>query len=139
MANAIHIGEAAKRTTLSIDAIRFYERRSLLPKPLRTEGRFRLYTEDDLTRLEFIRQMQGLGLSLYEIKQLLELRSRKVDACSSVRELLKIKLETVRTKILDLQRHETELAADLRRCNQELKHRNSHKSCACPVLGKEHP
>jgi MerR HTH family regulatory protein len=67
MAIAIQIGEAAKRTSLSIDAIRFYERRALLPKPDRTEGRFRLYTEDDLLRLQFIREMQSLGFSLNEI------------------------------------------------------------------------
>jgi DNA-binding transcriptional MerR regulator len=138
MATAIHIGEAAKRTTLSIDAIRFYERRSLLPKPVRTEGRFRLYTEDDLARLGFIRQMQGLGFSLREIKQLLDLRSRKVEACSPVRELLKMKLETIQGKILELQKLETELAADLRKCNQELRRRKSHKPCACPVLEAEH-
>ena len=130
----MHIGEAAKRTELTIDAIRFYERRSLLPKPLRTEGRFRLYTDADLTRLAFIRQMQGLGFSLREVKQLVELRARKVEACSSVRELLKVKLAKVRGKIVDLKKLETELAADLRKCDRELGHRKQHKACACPVL-----
>lgn len=139
MATAIHIGEAARRTALSIDAIRFYERRSLLPKPLRTEGRFRLYSEDDLSRLEFLRQMQGLGFSLREIKQLLDLRSRKVEACSAVREIVRGKLQTVRAKIADLEKLEAELRTDLRKCDQELKRRKSHKPCACPVLDVEHP
>jgi MerR family transcriptional regulator, mercuric resistance operon regulatory protein len=138
MAIAIQIGEAAKRTALSIDAIRFYERRALLPKPERTEGRFRLYTEDDLLRLQFIREMQGLGFSLNEIKQLLHLRSRKVEACSAVHDLLSTKLKTIRTKIQELQKLESELAADLRKCNRELKHRQNHKPCACPVLEGEH-
>lgn len=134
----MQIGEAAKRTELTIDAIRFYERRSLLPKPSRTEGRFRLYTDDDLQRLEFIRAMQSLGFSLREIKQLLDLRSRKVEACSAVRDLVKTKLENVRAKIGELTKLESELAADLRKCNRELKHRESHKPCACPVLEGEH-
>jgi MerR family transcriptional regulator, mercuric resistance operon regulatory protein len=138
MAIAIQIGEAAKRTALSIDAIRFYERRALLPKPNRTEGRFRLYTEDDLLRLQFIREMQNLGFSLNEVKQLLHLRSRKVEACSAVRDLLSTKLKTIRAKIQELQKLESELAADLRKCNRELKHRQSHKPCACPVLEGEH-
>jgi DNA-binding transcriptional MerR regulator len=72
----IQIGEAAKLTTLSIDTIRLYERRALLPKMPRTAGRFRLYTADDVSRLSFIKQMQGVGFSLQEIKKLLELRER---------------------------------------------------------------
>ena len=44
------IGELARRTALSIDAIRFYERRKLLPPAFRSAGRFRLYTTDDNTK-----------------------------------------------------------------------------------------
>ena len=60
----MQIGEVAKRTALSVDAIRLYERRALLPKAVRTEGRFRLYGNDDVARLRFITAMQGLGFSL---------------------------------------------------------------------------
>ena len=134
MQSGIQIGEAAKRTALSVDAIRFYERRALLPKPNRTPGRFRLYTAADLSRLSFIRQMQGLGFSLNEIKQLLELRSRREGVCASVRTLVKAKLETVRNKISELSKLERELAADLRRCDSELKRRRKHDAAACPVL-----
>jgi DNA-binding transcriptional MerR regulator len=54
------IGELARRT-LSIDAIRFYERRRLLPPAFRSAGRFRLYTTDDIERLRFVQRMQRLG------------------------------------------------------------------------------
>src|ERR1700680_2054718 len=47
-AGAIQIGQVAKRTALSVDAIRFYERRHLLPKAIRSPGGFRLYTTDDI-------------------------------------------------------------------------------------------
>lgn len=50
---SFQIGELAKRSELSVDAIRFYERRKLLPAPIRTAGRFRLYTENDLERPAF--------------------------------------------------------------------------------------
>ena len=133
----MQIGEAAKRTSLTVDAIRFYERRALLLKPARTIGRFRLYTADDVARLQFIQQMQDLGFSLREIKQLLDLHGRKVEACGSVRELLKAKIGAVRAKMQELQKLETELAADLRRCNRELEHRKVHKPGACPVLETE--
>ena len=48
------IGQIAERTSLTVDAIRFYERRKLLPKADRSAGRFRLYTEDAVERLRFI-------------------------------------------------------------------------------------
>jgi DNA-binding transcriptional MerR regulator len=130
----MQIGEVAKLTALTIDAIRFYERRSLLPKAARTAGRFRLYTNSDVERLDFIKTMQDLGFSLQEIKQLLELRERRLDACDEVSGLLKAKLISVRSKITELQKLETELAADLRKCGRELKHRARHAPRGCPVL-----
>lgn len=131
---AIQIGEASKRTALSVDSIRFYERMELLPPPSRTEGHFRLYTSADLDRLRFIQQMQGLGFSLREIKQLLDLRSHGVEACSSVRDLVKAKLVEVRAKLDQLRALEGELAKDLRKCNRELRLRNSHTPSTCPIL-----
>lgn len=130
----MQIGEVAKRASLSVDAIRFYERRKLLPKAGRTTGRFRLYTHDAVERLRFIQQMQGLGFSLREVGELLKLRDRKVDACESVKKLLEAKLADVRSKLADLRQLESDLAADLRKCNRELNHRRRHAPCPCPVL-----
>jgi len=132
--SAMQIGELAKRTTLTVDAIRFYEKRHLLPKATRTTGGFRLYTADDIERLHFIRQMHGLGFSLREIGELIDLRARKVDACESVRELLKHKVADIRAKLRELERLEAELVTDLQKCNKELKHRGRHVAGACPVL-----
>lgn len=130
----MQIGEVAKRASLTVDAIRFYERRRLLPKAERTAGRFRLYTEVAVERLQFIQQMQALGFSLREVGELLKLRDCKVDACESVKELLQVKLADVRSKLADLRRLESELATDLRKCNRELNHRRRHSPCPCPVL-----
>ena len=134
-ASTMQIGEVARRTALTVDAIRFYERRALLPKAPRTEGRFRLYTDSYVARLGFIKQMQGLGFSLREIRQLLELRERPEDACHEVRDFLKTKLNTVRRKIQQLEMLERELAMDLRKCSRELKHRRKHPPRKCPILG----
>jgi DNA-binding transcriptional MerR regulator len=132
--SAFQIGELAKRSHLTVDAIRFYERRKLLPAPVRTTGRFRLYTDNDVGRLRFIRQMQALGFSLTEITRLAQLRTDKDHACESVREFLKAKLAEVAVKIQELQQVEAELRTDLSKCNQALKHRRGKKACACPVL-----
>jgi DNA-binding transcriptional MerR regulator len=130
----IQIGEAAKLTTLSIDTIRLYERRALLPKMPRTAGRFRLYTADDVSRLSFIKQMQGVGFSLQEIKKLLELRERPQDACRGVSELLKTKLAKVRGTVRELNQLERELALDVKKCNRELRYSKKHAPRNCPIL-----
>ena len=127
----LQIGEVAKRTTLSVDAIRFYERRKLLPAPFRSAGRFRLYTTDDIERLQFVQRMQSLGFSLEEIKQLMAIRADKAHACAAVRQFLKTKLDDVRKKVRELRILETELKSDLGKCNRALK---QHRTCACPVL-----
>jgi DNA-binding transcriptional MerR regulator len=131
---AMQIGEVAKRSSLTVDAIRFYEKRKLLPKAVRSAGRFRLYGEGTVERLHFIHQMQGLGFSLREVGELIQLRERRVDACESVKELLRAKLIDVRTKLQELRHLESELEMDLRKCNRELNHRRRHAACACPVL-----
>ncbi|MGA9391602.1 MAG: heavy metal-responsive transcriptional regulator [Candidatus Sulfotelmatobacter sp.] len=132
--STIQIGEAAQRAHLSIDTIRFYERQTLLPRAPRTAGQFRLYTADDVARLTFIKQMQGLGFSLQEIKQLLDLRDRGGHACREVRNLLSSKLAEIRSKIRDLQNLEHELVDDLRKCDRELKNRRVHGAQRCPIL-----
>jgi DNA-binding transcriptional MerR regulator len=126
----MQIGEVAERAAMTVDAIRFYERRNLLPRAGRSVGGFRLYSEDAVERLRFIRQMQGLGFSLREVGELIELRAHKVEACESVRALLGAKLKDVRAKLRELR----QLEADLRKCNRELGHRRQHAACPCPVL-----
>jgi DNA-binding transcriptional MerR regulator len=130
----MRIGEIARRTSLTVDAIRFYEKRKLLPKADRSAGRFRLYTEGSVERLHFIQQMQGLDFSLREVGELIHLRESKVEACESVRELLTAKLAAVRAKMRELRQLESQLEADLRKCNRELNHRRRRAACPCPVL-----
>jgi DNA-binding transcriptional MerR regulator len=132
--STIQIGEAAQRASLTIDTIRFYERRALLPRAPRTVGQFRLYTEDDVRRLIFIKQMQGLGFSLQEIKQLLDLRDRGGHACREVKNLLSSKLAEIHRKIQNLQTLECELVLDLQKCDRELKNSRGHAPKSCPVL-----
>jgi len=130
----LQIGEVAKRTELTVDAIRFYEKQRLLPKALRTGGHFRLYTPQDIERIGFIRRMQALGFSLREIRELADLRTHSAEACESVRRLLKAKLAEIRKKQGEMERLEAELVVDLRKCDAELRSRRRHTPGACPVL-----
>ncbi len=67
----MRIGELAARAGVNVQTILFYERRRLLPRPPRTPGGYRAYTDADLARVEFIRHTQQLGFTLKEIGALL--------------------------------------------------------------------
>ncbi len=100
----MQIGIVAKKIGLSVDAIRFYERNSLLPRPPRSQGGFRQYGEDDVEALAFIRRVQGLGFTLSEIRGLLSLRGNRLQPCAPVRRRLEEKLVDVQRKLADLQK-----------------------------------
>ena len=68
----MHIGELAERTGLSLRTIRHYDQIDLLAPSGRSEGGFRLYTEDDYNRLMLIRRMKPLGYSLEQMGDLLQ-------------------------------------------------------------------
>ncbi len=134
MSHALQIGDVAQETGLTVDAIRFYEKQRLLPRPARTAGGFRLYSGESVERLHFIHHAQTLGFSLAEIRELLLLRDEKLQACSHVRELLQRKLESVRLKIEQLQALESDLKGALRNCDRSLKRHTSAEEECCPVL-----
>ncbi len=77
----LQIGEVAERTGVTQRTLRFYEEKGLLRPPTRMEGGFRLYSDDDVKRVQKIRKLQDLlGISLAEIKEM-------VDAEGILREL----------------------------------------------------
>jgi|SRR5277367_1519864 len=130
----MQIGHIAKKTGLSVDAIRFYERNKLLAAPTRSEGGFRLYSSDDLTALQFIRSLQTLGFSLNEIREFVSLRTNDLRACSAVRKMLDYKLKDIHAKRIALAKLEDELKAALTKCNSQLRRRLGKKNGSCPVL-----
>jgi DNA-binding transcriptional MerR regulator len=130
----MQIGIVAKKIGLSVDAIRFYERNGLLPRPPRTEGGFRRYGDSDVETLAFVRRVQGLGFKLSEIRGLLSLRGNRLQPCAPVQRRLREKLADVQRKLSDLHKLEHELRLALRSCDRELRKRNAH----CPIL-RENP
>jgi DNA-binding transcriptional MerR regulator len=134
MAQGLHIGRVAKETGLSIGTIRFHEREGLLRKPLRSQGGYRLFDENDVTDLKFVRRAQGLGFSLQEIRELLILGRSNTQRCSHTRDLIREKLTVVEAKIEELTRLRDELKKDLRKCDRELKGKQGRAEEFCPVL-----
>ncbi len=123
----MQIGLVAKKVGLSVDAIRFYERNALLPRPARTQGGFRRYGEGDVEILAFIRRVHGLGFKLSEIRGLW---GSRMQPCAPVRRRLEAKLADVRHKLENLQKLKRELQLALRSCDKELRKQNAH----CPIL-----
>jgi MerR family copper efflux transcriptional regulator len=113
----MRIGQMSKHVGVSIDAIRFYERKRLLAAPTRSEGGFRLYSSDDVAVLQFIRSLQTLGFSLNEIRDFVSLRTNDLRACSAVRKMLDHKLKDIHAKRIALAKLEDELKTALTKCN----------------------
>jgi DNA-binding transcriptional MerR regulator len=126
----MQIGVVAKKVGLSVDAIRFYERNSLLPRAPRTEGGFRRYGDSDVDTLSFVRRVQTLGFTLSEVRELLGLRHSRMQPCAPVRRRLEQKLTSVRLKLADLEKLEHELRQALQSCKKEMRKR----SAQCPLL-----
>ena len=88
----MRIGELAATSGHPTRTIRFYETRGLLPEPSRSTNGYRLYTDADSDRLEFIRNAQTAGLTLTEIASIIHLRDDGTAPCSHVNELLDRKI-----------------------------------------------
>ena len=105
------IGELARRTGVNTKTIRYYEDIGLLPPAARTPSGYRQYGEEDVDRLEFIRNAKALGVALEEIKEVLAFRDRGVSPCPYVVKLLDANVTEIRGRISGLRI----LAADLKR------------------------
>jgi MerR family copper efflux transcriptional regulator len=105
----MQIGELAKQAGVNVQTIRFYERKKLLPAPKRKPSGYRVYSEEDLHRLRFIRQAKSLGFSLDEIREILDMRARGGCPCDRVLSLGKQHLREIQQKIRQLKRFAKEL------------------------------
>jgi DNA-binding transcriptional MerR regulator len=109
----LRIGEVAAATGMSVEALRFYERRGLLGRPARTASGYRAYDASILERLAFIKRAQAIGFSLDEIAEILEMRGQGVAPCLEVREAARRKLAELDVRLRELRRYRNELARTL--------------------------
>jgi DNA-binding transcriptional MerR regulator len=112
--NRLKIGEVARRSGLSIDTLRFYERQGLLGRPARTETGYRLFDESILDQLEFVKKAQALGFSLAEIARVTAEKAAGQSPCAEVREIVRARLAELDARLAELKRYRRELAAALR-------------------------
>jgi DNA-binding transcriptional MerR regulator len=103
------IGELARRSGVASTALRYYEKAGLLPASQRSSSGYRTYQPDAVPRLAFVRAAQAVGLSLAEIREVIEIRDGGAAPCAHVLQLLEKHRAEVRARIGALQRLERDL------------------------------
>jgi MerR family mercuric resistance operon transcriptional regulator len=122
--SSLSIGKLAAEANVSVETVRFYQRRGLLPVPSRKTG-IRLYGPDYVRRLRFIRQAQSAGFTLKEIAELLALDSGRDH--TRARELAESRIDALNGKIAELEAARQSLKRLARSCAEG-------KSGPCPIL-----
>jgi MerR family mercuric resistance operon transcriptional regulator len=97
--NGQTIGAVAKQANVHVETLRYYERRGLVARPLRSVANYRLYPAETVRRVRFIKHAQALGFSLKEIRELLALRAAPRARCADVRSRAEAKIAAIETKI----------------------------------------
>ncbi len=96
------IGQLADKTGLSIQTIRFYERKALLAAPERTQSNYRSYSDEALKQLLFIKQCRALDMTIEEISLVLETRANPDNSCESVNATIDKHIEDIESRIIEL-------------------------------------
>ncbi|MCA1601042.1 MAG: heavy metal-responsive transcriptional regulator [Acidobacteria bacterium] len=125
------IGEVAASVGVSIDTVRYYERRRLLPHASRTRGGYRVFNAEVVERIRFIKQAQDIGLSLKEVGELLS-NGGGANECRRVRDLLRTKLIELDERLKMLREFRRTLAHYLDECESELNKQG--EAAECPVM-----
>lgn len=128
MGSTCTIGQLAKGAGVNVETVRYYERRRLLAPTDRKPSGYRIYGEEALQRLRFIKNAQALGFTLREVAELLSLRVTSTARCGDVERRAQGKLAEVEAKIQDLQALARVLQSLIRTC------RAGQPTDRCPIL-----
>jgi DNA-binding transcriptional MerR regulator len=123
----VKIGQLASETGVSVDTIRFYERRGVLPAAPRTASGYRIYTDSSVTRIRRARRLQSLGLTLEEVIGALRARDQGHASCETQRWRLQAALGRIDVQIAELARLRGDLRDALAAC----------EAGACQLIGAD--
>lgn len=124
----LNIGQVAKRTGVSVEAVRFYERQGLIEAPERSHSGYRQYPQVTVKRVRFIQHAKEVGFTLKDISELLALRQEPGTSCADIKIRASQKIEEVDQKIRDLKRIRVALARMVLKC------RGRGSLSECPIL-----
>lgn len=120
--------QVAQKCGINVEALRYYERRQLIKAPPRSASGYRIYSEDYISRINFIRNSQNLGFTLKEIAELLKLRIQQKDKCNEAMDKARKKLDEVEKKMQGLKSLQKALKTLIKQCQ------NKTQSEVCPIL-----
>ncbi len=112
------IGQVAAQAEVSVDTVRFYERRGVLPEPQRQASGYRTYTAATVERIRLARRLQGLGLTLDEVVDALHATDSGAATCESERWRLETVLERIDAKIGELRAVRREVTKVMGACDR---------------------
>ena len=124
------IGEVAKRSGASRKALRLYEAAGILPAARRTSSGYRVFDNEALDLLAFVRQAQRLGFTLDQIKEIVAIKRAGRAPCPHVRDLVKRKAEELEQRLADLM----EIRDGLRALLQSWRSLRRNRAAVCPHI-----
>jgi DNA-binding transcriptional MerR regulator len=124
----VRIGQVAEATAVTVEALRFYERRGLLPAPARTGSGYRDYPDEAVAVVRFIKQAQQLGFTLDDVDGMLRLAAGGPESCDAVHELAEARIDEIMTKIARLGAMRAALGQLVATCERPRQDRQ------CPLL-----
>jgi DNA-binding transcriptional MerR regulator len=110
------IGQVASEADVTIDTVRFYERRGVLPEPTRRPSGFREYPASTVERIRMARMLQSLGFTLDEIIEMLHAHDTGTATCDSEQWRLEGALDRIDAKIAELRRTRRLISATIKEC-----------------------
>ena len=128
MSAELTIGKVARQARVTVQTIRYYERRGLLSPSGHRDSGYRLYTQEAVQKIRFIKNAQGLGFTLKEISGLLRLRVNNRARCGTIKIKAEAKLEDIHAKIADLRAMQRVLKSLIKTC------RRKSLTEECPIL-----
>ena len=126
----LKIGQLARRVGVTAKAIRFYEVKRVLPRPTRGANGYRLYGQDAVETLTFVKQAAGLGLTLAEIREIIAIRHGSGPPCVHVRRVLQDKARELDRKLQDL----VDMRRQIRRSLAAWSRAGRGRTAVCPHI-----
>lgn len=125
---SLRTGQLAQTAGVTVETLRYYKRRGLLPEPPRRKSGYRVYPMESVSRVRFIKGAQDLGFTLAEIEELLALRIDEKANKTEVRERAQNKVTQIDAKIATLQQMRTALSHLIDQCHGD------GPTSECPIL-----
>ena len=118
MTKQMTISELARAAEIPTSTVRYYERIGLVDAEDRSQGNYRLYGDESLRKVKFIRAAQSIGFTLDDVKALLGHSDSSMDSCREVQSLIQERLAEVNQRLKDLRHVQKVLKSSLQMCQE---------------------